>query len=69
MLDTNRHHFESIACLKLLRDGLGDAQISNRVLRLAAVQPTQYREPGVVGPNEAYFSDIDDAYTWLREQM
>lgn len=68
LLDTNRHAFESAACLKLLRDLLANhRQISTNISRVAFVQPGQYREPGIVSPVEAYFSQFREAYNWLKQ--
>ena len=70
LLDTNKHQFESIECLKLLRDLLSsERQIEHCIGRVAFVQPGHYREPELSSSTEAYFSRFEDAYHWLREGL
>ena len=70
LLDTNKHQFESIECLKLLRELLSnERQIKHCISRVAFVQPRHYREPEVSSSTEAYFSSFEDAYHWLREGL
>jgi hypothetical protein len=69
LVDTNRHQFESIECLKLLRNLLSnDWQVQNSISKVAFVQPRQYRKPEIISPAEAYFSNFEDAHIWLRQQ-
>lgn len=68
LLDTNKHEFESIECLKLLRNLLVDEPlIKNGISRVAFVAPKQYREPEIISPKEAYFSRFEEALNWLRQ--
>lgn len=67
LLDTNRHHFESIACLQFIRSFLQQiCRMEDGVYRVAFVQPIQYRIPEVVSGQEAYFSTLEQAEAWLR---
>lgn len=68
LLDTNKHKFESIECLKLLRKLLNDEPlIKTSISKIAFVAPKQYREPEVVSTEEAYFLHFEDALNWLRK--
>lgn len=68
LLDTNTHAFESIECLKFLREFLtGLNQMKSGLCRGAFVAPIKYREPEVVSSKEAYFSHFEDARVWLKE--
>ena len=69
LLDTNQHQFESIMCLKLLRDILSIKQVQNHISKVAMVQPEQYREAKIHSKTEAYFSSFDAAYDWLQRLM
>ena len=67
LIDTNSHNFESMECLKWLRDFLSEETSGSQAIdRVAFVQPVTYRIPEVVSDCEAYFSDIDSARKWLR---
>ena len=61
LLDTNRHQFESMECLRLLRCALESAQVRKAIRRVAFVQPESFRLPAVVSAEEAYFSTFQDA--------
>lgn len=68
LLDTNCHDFESIDCLKWLREFLTEAPaVRSRINRVAFVQPIQYRTPEVVSESEAYFTTVKEAYQWLTQ--
>lgn len=68
LLDTNNHDFESIECLKLLRQILSDGQeIGEGISRIAFVQPKQCKEPGIASKTEAYFSKTEDAIEWINQ--
>jgi hypothetical protein len=66
LIDTNTHQFESIACLKLLRDLCNEPQVKSCISRTAFVSPSQYRKPEMVSATEGYFSSFEEAYNWLR---
>ncbi|MCU7924358.1 MAG: hypothetical protein KZQ88_16840 [Candidatus Thiodiazotropha sp. (ex Dulcina madagascariensis)] len=66
LLDINKHDFESIECLKYLRDFLYKLnQMQEGLTKIAFVQPVKYKVPGIVSRNEAYFSNMLEAETWL----
>ena len=68
LLDTNKHDFESIECLKLLRELLSnERQVRESISKVAFVQPRQYREPEIISPVEAYFSQFEEAHNWIRQ--
>ena len=68
LLDTNSHNFESISCLKFLRNFLQEVnQMDNGISKVAFVQPVQYRQPEIMNSCEAYFSKFEEAYQWLRK--
>ncbi len=67
LIDTNKHKFESIQCLKSLRDYLSylsDSQ--NNLVRAAFVSPPNFRTPQITSEFEAYFDDYEKAYQWLK---
>ena len=68
LLDTNKHQFESIECLKLLRDILSSEQTKDHISTFACIQPRQYREPCIVNSKEGYFSNLKDAYHWIQNR-
>lgn len=69
LLDTAGHEFESIACLKLLRALFSEEkQAKNAFSRVAFIQPRHYREPEILSPVEAYFTDAPAARAWLARQ-
>ena len=66
LFDTNKHHFESIQCLKSLREYLADnAVIKSCVTRAALIAPAKFMAPFIKSESEAYFDNIDVAYQWL----
>ncbi|MCU7917187.1 MAG: hypothetical protein KZQ95_02370 [Candidatus Thiodiazotropha sp. (ex Epidulcina cf. delphinae)] len=66
LLDTNRHDFESIECLKYLRGFLHKlSRMQGGLIKIAFVQPAKYRVPGIVSSSEAYFSNTLEAKNWL----
>ncbi len=69
LLDTNRHQFESIASLKLLRDILSDEKVKCCISKFAFVQPKQYRSPTIVSSKEGYFTNSEDAYRWIEDSL
>ena len=67
LLNLNKHEFESIECLKFLREILTQiTSIENGIYKIAFVQPSHHRKPGIVSENEAYFVNIEDAKSWLK---
>lgn len=66
LIDTNRHEFESIACIRALRDVLEAPEVTSRCERTAFVSPATFRRPEVVSDREAYFIEIADALAWLE---
>ena len=67
LLNSNIHDFESIECLKYLREALTHfANLENGIHKIAFVQPAQYREPEIISKNEAYFVNTEEAKLWLR---
>ena len=66
LLDSNKHKFESIQCLKALRDYL--THIQEHIAKAAFVAPTSFREPEIVSGREAYFDKFEDAYLWLENK-
>ncbi len=67
LLDTNKHQFESIECLKFLRDLISN-EVIHRLSSVAFVQPREYRTPEVPSSTEGYFDNFEDAYTWLQQK-
>jgi hypothetical protein len=66
LLDTNTHDFESVHCLKWLRQFFSEsAAVRSGINRVAFVQPAQCRMPEVVTDSEAYFMTVEEAYKWL----
>lgn len=66
LFDTGKHNFESIQCLKSLREYLtDDALIKSCVTRAALVAPAKFMAPSIKSESEAYFDNIDVAYQWL----
>ena len=66
LIDSNKHHFESIQCLKSLREYL--TQIQGQVSRVAFVAPPNFRESEIVSGREAYFDNLEQAYQWLKKR-
>ena len=69
LLDTNKHQFESIECLKLLRNILSNKQTKQYISTFACIQPIQYRKPNIVSSEEGYFANFEDAYSWLQNKQ
>ena len=68
LIDTNKHNFESIQCLKSLREYLTDSTILKSIFsRAALVSPAKFMAPIIKSEVEAYFDNLDDAYKWLKE--
>ncbi len=66
LLDTKLHEFESVECLKFLREFLTkEDRIKKQISRVAFVQPLKCREPEIVSNIEAYFSNVEEAHNWL----
>ncbi len=68
LIDTNKHQFESIACLKLLRDLISN-EVIHRLSSVAFVQPRKYRIPEIPSSTEGYFDNFEDAYSWLQQDQ
>ncbi len=67
LIDTGPHNFESIDCLKWLKEFLTQVpEVGQSIKRVAFVSPAHYRQPEIVNSREAYFSDISDARIWLK---
>ncbi|MFC1609879.1 hypothetical protein ACFL6C_02885 [Myxococcota bacterium] len=69
LIDTNKHNFESIACLKALREMLEAPQVATSCLAVAFVAPRQYREPHIASDQEGYFDEVDATHAWLKARM
>ena len=68
LFDTNQHHFESIRCLKCLREYLTDnAVLRSRFSRVALVAPSKFISPEITSKGEAYFDNFEQAYNWLKQ--
>jgi hypothetical protein len=68
LFDSHKHNFESIECLKWLKAFFTEeAIVGLRISRVAFVQPEQYRPAGAVSDLEAYFDNVQDARSWLRQ--
>ena len=66
LLDTNTHNFESVECLKWLREFLTKEDLVIKAIeRVAFVQPEAHRAPGIVSDREGYFSNPESAREWL----
>lgn len=68
LIDTNKHKFKSIECLKLLRNILSSADIKCCFSKFAFIQPKQYREPNIDSSKEGYFINFENAYCWLQDK-
>jgi hypothetical protein len=67
LFDTSAHNFESIECLKWVKEFFSiEPVIVDHINRVAFVQPTEYRSPEVVSESEAYFVSNQDARKWLH---
>jgi len=68
LFDTNRHNFESIQCLKSLREYLTDNKVlKSSFSRMALVAPAKFMAPKIKSEIEAYFDNLEQAYKWLKE--
>ncbi len=68
LFDTNKHNFESIQCLKSLREYLtGNTLIRSSISKSAFVAPAKYMTPTIKSKVEAYFDNLEQAYQWLEE--
>ncbi|NOZ51975.1 MAG: hypothetical protein GXP08_02345 [Gammaproteobacteria bacterium] len=68
LMDTNQHHFESVQCLKSLRDFFSTSPvIQSNGVKVAFVQPENVMQPHVKSASDAYFTDYDKAYQWLEK--
>lgn len=66
LVDMNTHQFESVECLKLLRNLFSnELKAKDYISKVAFVAPAQYREPEIVSSTEAYFSHFEEAHDWL----
>lgn len=69
LFDTNKHNFESIECLKRLREYLEDnIVIKSFISRAALVAPSRFMAPMIKSEAEAYFDNTEKAYQWLGKQ-
>ncbi len=67
LLNTNSHNFESVECLKWLREFLTQEQVLTQAInKVAFVQPGTYRATEVISDSEAYFNDSYSARKWLN---
>ncbi len=70
LLDTTRHNFEHIECLRLLKTTLTMEPVVLRNLKTVAfVQPKYVREPIRVSTREAYFASFEDALLDLQTTL
>ena len=68
IFDTNKHNFESIQCLKILREYLTDNKVlKSRFSRAALVAPAKFMAPSIKSEVEAYFDNLEQAYKWLEK--
>ncbi len=66
LLDTNTHNFESVECLKWLREFLTKEDlVVNAIKRVAFVQSEAHRVSGIISDREGYFSNPESAKKWL----
>jgi len=69
LIDTNKHEFESIQCLKSLRDFFtANAEVQSKCVKVAFVQPKSYMEPCIKSEIEGYFENFEEAYKWLEKR-
>ena len=67
LIDTGKHEFESVDCLRFLREYLsGNPEFKNRAEKCAFVAPQKYVTPHVESNLEAYFNDFQEGYKWLK---
>ncbi len=68
LVDTNNHNFESIQCLKSLREYFTDNSVlKSSFSRVAFVTPANFMAPTIKSEVEAYFDNFEQAYIWLEE--
>ena len=68
LIDTNKHQFESIQCLKSIRELFTNNEvIQSNGVKAAFVQPQSYMEPHIKSESEAYFDNVSSAFKWLQE--
>ena len=68
IFDNNKHHFESIQCLKILREYLTDNKVlKSGFSRTALVAPAKFMTPHIKSEVEAYFDNLERAYKWLEK--
>jgi hypothetical protein len=68
LFDTNKHNFESIQCLKILREYLTDNKVlKSSFSRAALVAPAKFMAPNIKSEVEAYFDNTEEAYKWLQK--
>lgn len=67
LLDSNSHNFESIECMKLLRDILIELTAAAKPLKTVAfVRALQYGPTKITSRSEAYFNSCKEALEWLQ---
>lgn len=67
LIDTGKHGFESVECLKFLRDYLTETpDFRNKFVKAAFVAPSNFAAPHIVSDMEAYFNEFQAAYDWLK---
>ena len=68
LFDTNKHNFESIQCLKSLREYFTDNTVlKSRLSRAALISPSKFMAPKIKSEVEAYFDNFEQAYNWLKD--
>lgn len=68
LVDTNMHQFESIQCLKSIREFfINNEVIQTNGVKAAFVQPKNHMEPHIKSEFEAYFDNRSSAFKWLQE--
>ena len=68
LIATGKHAFESVACLRYMREYLSTSHTIRKWIRKAAfIAPKKYMPPHVKNCSEAYFNEYSDGYTWLME--
>ena len=67
LIDTNLHDFESIECLKLLRQLFDEPIVKEKIKKTAFVSPEKYKKAELTSVIEAYFESLDKAYNWLKK--
>jgi hypothetical protein len=68
IFNTNKHNFESIQCLKVLREYLTDNKVLKSCFsRTALVAPAKFMAPVIKSEVEAYFDNLEQAFKWLEK--